>query len=232
MDKTEHCLLIATGAEDFAREVGIELVANESLVHEWAQKRLNAYKTFERTISEDKPRNTGAIGSHGSTPTATTTTTTDPPLSGGTGSSEHDTVGAVAIDSRGNCAVATSTGGITAKRVGRVGDSPIVGAGGYADNTSGAVSTTGTDVLELQLMIMYVFWAKGHGEALMRTCLARHVMYEFTAEGRAAGTGRFTLQQAVDKSLDMMADRVDGYGGAIAVAPGGEVGVGFTTPMM
>ncbi|CAG2181973.1 unnamed protein product, partial [Oppiella nova] len=211
MDKTEHCLLIATGAEDFAREVGIELVANESLVHEWAQKRLNAYKTFERTISEDKPRNTGAIGSHGSTPT---TTTTDPPLSGGTGSSEHDTVGAVAVDSRGNCAVATSTGGITAKRVGRVGDSPIVGAGGYADNTCGAVSTT------------------GHGEALMRTCLARHVMYEFTAEGKAAGTGRLTLQQAVDKSLDMMADRVDGYGGAIAVAPGGEVGVGFTTPMM
>jgi beta-aspartyl-peptidase (threonine type) len=183
MDKTEHCLLIATGAEDFAREVGIELVANESLVHEWAQvcetvadlpvlflliimftifcknfsknyfsfesqKRLNAYKTFERTISEDKPRNTGAIGGHGSTPT-----TTDSPLSGGTGSSEHDTVGAVAVDSRGNCAVATSTGGITAKRVGRVGDSPIVGAGGYADNTSGAVSTTGTGALELQLMI-------------------------------------------------------------------------------
>jgi isoaspartyl peptidase/L-asparaginase-like protein (Ntn-hydrolase superfamily) len=76
------------------------------------------------------------------------------------------------------------------------------------------------------------FGVKGHGEALMRTCLARHVMYEFTAEGRAAGTGRLTLQQAVDKSLDMMADKVDGYGGVIAVAPGGEVGVGFTTPMM
>ena len=57
--------------------------------------------------------------------------------------SDHDTVGAVAIDRDGNVAAATSTGGLTAKRVGRVGDSPIIGAGGYADNTCGAVSTTG-----------------------------------------------------------------------------------------
>jgi beta-aspartyl-peptidase (threonine type) len=57
---------------------------------------------------------------------------------------EHDTVGAVAIDKYGNVAAATSTGGITAKRVGRIGDSPIIGAGGYADDSCGAVSTTGS----------------------------------------------------------------------------------------
>lgn len=71
--------------------------------------------------------------------------------------SDHDTVGAVAIDSAGHLACATSTGGITAKRAGRVGDTPVVGAGGFADDFVGAVSTT------------------GHGETIMRVCLSRHV---------------------------------------------------------
>lgn len=62
----------------------------------------------------------------------------DPPCAG-----DHDTVGAVAIDMYGNVAAATSTGGLTGKWVGRVGDTPMIGAGGYADNVSGAVSTTG-----------------------------------------------------------------------------------------
>lgn len=71
--------------------------------------------------------------------------------------SDHDTVGAVAIDSAGHLACATSTGGITAKRAGRVGDTPVVGAGGFADDFVGAVSTT------------------GHGETIMRVCLSRHI---------------------------------------------------------
>lgn len=58
-------------------------------------------------------------------------------------SSDHDTVGAVAIDQFGNVAAATSTGGITGKQPGRVGDTPIIGSGAYADNSLGAVSTTG-----------------------------------------------------------------------------------------
>lgn len=71
--------------------------------------------------------------------------------------SDHDTVGAVAIDSAGHLACATSTGGITAKRAGRVGDTPVIGAGGFADDFVGAVSTT------------------GHGETIMRACLSRHI---------------------------------------------------------
>ncbi|XP_054155078.1 isoaspartyl peptidase/L-asparaginase-like [Oppia nitens] len=185
MDRSDHCLFIGSGAEQFAQEVGIELVTNESLIHEFAQKRLKEYKTFARTIDDDKPENQ-VIESESP--------------------KEHDTVGSVAIDQYGNCAVATSTGGITGKRVGRVGDSPIIGAGGYADNSCGAVSTT------------------GHGEAIMRTCLSRHIMYELISS--------VSLQDAVDKSLQMMAKRVDGYGGAIAVAPNQKPGIGFTTPMM
>lgn len=58
-------------------------------------------------------------------------------------SSDHDTVGCVALDQFGNLAAATSTGGITGKQPGRVGDTPVIGSGAYADNNIGAVSTTG-----------------------------------------------------------------------------------------
>ncbi|EMP35704.1 L-asparaginase [Chelonia mydas] len=71
----------------------------------------------------------------------------------------HDTVGAVAIDCEGNMACATSTGGITNKMVGRVGDTPIIGSGGYADNLVGAVSAT------------------GHGESIMKVTLARLILF-------------------------------------------------------
>ena len=122
-------------------------------------------------------------------------------------------MGAVAIDDEGNVAVATSTGGLTAQSVGRVGDSPIIGAGGYADNTCGAVSTT------------------GHGEAIMRTCLARHIMFEYMNAQKIDESPQ-RLQHAVDSSLDMMIARVDGYGGAIAVGTNGQIGIGFSTKMM
>ena len=121
--------------------------------------------------------------------------------------SDHDTVGAVAYDYSMNFASATSTGGITAKKFGRVGDSPIIGAGGYADNHLGAVSTT------------------GHGEAIMRICLSKEILHQLSLNGK-------NLKKAVDDSLDLMAKRVDGYGGAIAVSFDGQVSCGFTTEMM
>lgn len=71
---------------------------------------------------------------------------------------EHDTVGCVALDRHGHVACATSTGGITAKLPGRVGDTPLVGCGGIADDEIGAVSTT------------------GHGEAITKSCLAKTVL--------------------------------------------------------
>ena len=72
----------------------------------------------------------------------------------------HETVGAVAVDSYGNIAAATSTGGITAKRPGRVGDSPLIGCGAYADNDSAGVSCT------------------GNGEAIAKITLARLVSFK------------------------------------------------------
>lgn len=118
----------------------------------------------------------------------------------------HETVGAVAIDSNGNIAAATSTGGVTGKRVGRIGDVPLIGSGGYADNRVGGVSTT------------------GHGESIMKVNLARLVLnYVETGMG---------IQEAADKALGYMSVRVKGNGGLIALDSNGNIGAAYTTKRM
>ena len=119
---------------------------------------------------------------------------------------KYGTVGAVALDSHGHVAAATSTGGLTGKRWGRIGDSPIIGAGTYADDGSAAVSATGS------------------GEYFMRALAAYQVAERVKIGGES-------LQQALD---DALADvqSLGGTGGMIAVAPTGEVAWGFTTPGM
>ncbi|TRY85315.1 hypothetical protein DNTS_003205 [Danionella cerebrum] len=118
----------------------------------------------------------------------------------------HDTVGAVALDSFGNVACATSTGGIRNKMVGRVGDSPIIGSGGYADNGSGAVSCT------------------GHGESILKVTLARLILFHME-QGKCA-------LEATNMSLQHMFDRVKGCGGAVVLSSTGEWAASFTTPRM
>ncbi|XP_031695877.1 isoaspartyl peptidase/L-asparaginase [Anarrhichthys ocellatus] len=118
----------------------------------------------------------------------------------------HDTVGAVAVDSAGNVACATSTGGIRNKMVGRVGDSPIIGSGGYADNFIGAVSCT------------------GHGESILKVTLARLIL-SLVEQGKS-------LADSSQLSLKYMGDRVLGAGGAIVVSPSGQWAATFTTERM
>uniref|UniRef100_A0A3B4GWT7 Isoaspartyl peptidase/L-asparaginase n=1 Tax=Pundamilia nyererei TaxID=303518 RepID=A0A3B4GWT7_9CICH len=118
----------------------------------------------------------------------------------------HDTVGAVALDSAGNVACATSTGGIRNKMVGRVGDSPVIGCGGYADNLSGAVSCT------------------GHGESILKVTLARLILSKIE-QGKS-------VTEASQMSLQHMGDRVKGAGGAIVVSPSGHWAATFTTERM
>lgn len=115
------------------------------------------------------------------------------------------TVGAVAMDAEGNLAAATSTGGMMAKMPGRVGDSPIVGAGGYADNASCAVSST------------------GHGEYYIRTSFARMVCAR-VAEGMSA-------EAAAQATLREIAD-LGGDGGAIVIGHDGSVSLAFNTSGM
>ncbi len=119
--------------------------------------------------------------------------------------SNSGTVGAVAMDRNGNLAAATSTGGMTAKAPGRVGDSPIIGAGGYADNASCAVSST------------------GHGEYYIRTSFARMVC--------ARVAGGMSAEAATQATLAEIAD-LGGDGGAIVIGADGSVSQAFNTSGM
>jgi beta-aspartyl-peptidase (threonine type) len=119
---------------------------------------------------------------------------------------KYGTVGAVARDSSGNLASATSTGGMTGKRWGRIGDSPLIGAGTYADSRSAAVSATGS------------------GEFFIRAVAAHQLVERVRIGGR-------TLQQALDETLADVAS-LGGEGGLIAVSHDGETDWGFTTPGM
>lgn len=119
---------------------------------------------------------------------------------------KYGTVGAVAVDIEGHVAVATSTGGLTAKRWGRVGDSPLIGAGTYADDRSAAVSATGS------------------GEFFIRAVAAHQLAERMRLGGQS-------LQEALDAVLADV-ETLGGKGGLIAVAPGGDAAWGFTTPAM
>ena len=116
------------------------------------------------------------------------------------------TVGAVARDAQGRIAAATSTGGITGKRTGRIGDSAIIGAGTYADDRLGAGSATGP------------------GEAIVRLGLVR-VALSHVASGASA-------DDAARRALDELAARTGAASGLILVGPDGTPGVAFTTPAM
>ncbi|XP_029031631.1 isoaspartyl peptidase/L-asparaginase isoform X2 [Betta splendens] len=116
------------------------------------------------------------------------------------------TVGAVAVDTEGNIACATSTGGMLNKMVGRVGDTPCIGSGGYADNNIGAVSTT------------------GHGETIMKVTLARLILFNME-KGQS-------VEAASDSGLALMKSRVDGLGGVITVDPQGHWAARFSSLQM
>ncbi|KAL6101736.1 uncharacterized protein ACO6RY_16914 [Pungitius sinensis] len=177
MDKTAHVILTSRGANLFAESIGIATVPTETLVTETERKEWKKNKNYLTGVMDDFNSELA-----------------------------HDTVGAVAVDSDGNVACATSTGGIRNKMVGRVGDSPIIGSGGYADNLTGAVSCT------------------GHGESILKVTLARLILFHIEQGKSLADSSRLSLQY--------MGDRVRGAGGAIVVSPSGEWAATFTTKRM
>jgi beta-aspartyl-peptidase (threonine type) len=177
MEETDHLLLVGTGAEKFARKMGMKFCPTTALLtgrelEQW--KKLKTEKKFSaKSVFSGHPKGT---------------------------------VGAVALDSKGNLAAATSTGGTPRKMAGRVGDTPVIGAGTYADNTLGAVSCTG--------------W----GEGIMRIGLAKRILNYIE--------NRESAVNAVKKAVEEMRRRVDGYGGAILVTPKGQIGLYHNTPRM
>ena len=172
MEQGPHVFLSGTGADQFARESGLEQVDNGWFV------------TGERRRQLDELLAGGGFDAD----------------------VKYGTVGAVACDSSGHVAAATSTGGLTAKRWGRIGDSPLIGAGTYADDGSAAVSATGS------------------GEYFIRAVAA----HQLADRVRLAGE---SLQAALDGVLADIRE-LGGTGGLIAVGPAGEAAWGFTTPAM
>ncbi|KAM7385715.1 hypothetical protein PAMP_001777 [Pampus punctatissimus] len=177
MEKSPHIMLTSRGANLFAESIGMSTVPTDALVTEYERKEWEKHKNYVTGVMED-------FNSQWA----------------------HDTVGAVAVDCAGNVACATSTGGIRNKMVGRVGDSPIIGSGGYADNLTGAVSCT------------------GHGESILKVTLARLILSHIE-QGKSVG-------DASQLSLRYMGDRVFGAGGAIVVSPSGQWAATFTTERM
>ncbi|MBN1154162.1 isoaspartyl peptidase/L-asparaginase [candidate division KSB1 bacterium] len=176
MERTEHCFLIGNGAQRFADRMEFVQVKPEELLTE----REREY--YER-IKHD--------------PGFTTRRPFD--------RSGCDTVGAVALDQYGNLAAATSTGGTPRKLPGRVGDSPIIGAGAYADNLLGAASATG--------------W----GESILKVLLSKTTCDML----RTANA-----MDAAERAIELLGERVKGLGGVIVISNNGDYGFAHNTPQM
>jgi beta-aspartyl-peptidase (threonine type) len=191
MAKTPHVMLIGQGAEIFAAEQGLEIVDPSYFYtrHSWEQ--------LQKALAKES-----VLRDHDVEPDTTLT-----PLTSLLDEDEkHGTVGAVALDCYGNLAAGTSTGGLTNKRFGRVGDSSIIGAGTYADNRSVAVSTTGT------------------GEMFIRTAAA----FNTAAQVRLQGV---SIAEAADNTLVEVAS-IGGDGGLILADAKGNYAMRFNTSGM
>ncbi|MEY2550206.1 MAG: L-asparaginase / beta-aspartyl-peptidase [Verrucomicrobiota bacterium] len=172
MEKSQHILLAGTGAEDFARELGHEIMDDKY------------FYTEQRWQALERVRNTSNLSDQ----------------------DRHGTVGAVALDQAGNLAAATSTGGNANKLPGRIGDTPIIGAGTYANNATCAVSAT------------------GDGEFFIRAVAA----HDLAALLEYRGMGLAEAAQCVIEKIG----RLGGTGGLIAVDRAGNIALPFNTTGM
>ena len=189
MEASEHVLMVGEGAEAFAAAQGLELVDPAYFSTDGRREQLRRAQAAARvTLDHD--------GGGDDTPGA--------PLDE---SRKFGTVGAVALDARGRLAAATSTGGMTNKRPGRVGDSPLIGAGTYADDRTAAVSCTGS------------------GEMFIR-CSAAYDVCARMAYGGAS------LEQAAAQVVGQALPALGGRGGLIAVDARGHVSLPFNTEGM
>ena len=177
LERSPHVYFVGAGAEEFARQQGLTLIENHELVIDRERERLHAEQARARAGIEDQTF---------------------------TGNS-HETVGAVALDLAGNLAAATSTGGTLNKTPGRVGDSSVIGSGGYADNRSAAASLTG--------------W----GEPIMKLVLAKWAVDRVPLLGP---------EQAAEDAIAYLYSRLQGHGGMILLGPDGRYGIAHNTPRM
>jgi beta-aspartyl-peptidase (threonine type) len=177
MEKSEHVLLVAQGAEQFARKHHVPTCQPSDLL---VGRELERWHELQGNPNWRTVQAFGAI--------------------------YRDTVGAVARDKAGHMAAGTSTGGTPHKLPGRVGDSPLIGCGAYADDPTGGVSAT------------------GHGEALMKAVISKTTC-DLITRGLNA-------QEAAEGAIQLLAERVNGLGGVIVVDAQGRIGAAHNTPRM
>lgn len=198
MDKTRHVMLIGRGAEQFAQDQKLDMVEPSYFFTQWRWDQLQRAKEKNKIELDHN-------GKAKSPQAALSEVDGDVPF--WQTDYKFGTVGAVAVDQQGNLAAGTSTGGMTNKMMGRVGDSPIIGAGTFADNDSAAISCTGT------------------GEFFIRSAIA----YDVTARMKY---GKLNLSDAVDQTIQAALEAKHGDGGLIAVDKFGNVKFGFNTEGM
>jgi beta-aspartyl-peptidase (threonine type) len=176
-DDTPHVLLCGPGAEAFARECGFPEYPNALLVTKGQRARWEELHALAQRLGGDAVR-AGKIG----------------------------TIGAVAVDAKGHVAACTSTGGTPYKRPGRVGDTPIIGAGTYADDAEAGASSTGL------------------GEAILKVQLARAAC--------ARVRDGLSPRRAAAEAVGLLRERAHGDGGIIVAGPDGRLGWAYNTPRM
>ena len=181
MNESPHVMLSGKGAEEYAKEHGLEQVDNAVFDTEFRKQALD----------KAKARMEQASNGYGSQE----------------GNERFGTVGAVVLDSNGNIVAGTSTGGMTAKRYGRIGDSPVIGAGTYADNESCAVSAT------------------GHGEYFIRYNVAADICARMKYQG-------LSLSDAANTVVNDVLVKAGGDGGVIAIDAKGNVAMPFNSAGM
>ena len=183
MTESEHVMLISEGAMRFADHCGMERVPEDYFYTPDRVEQLHQARLQHKIMLDHD--DTGED----------------------TEDQKYGTIGAIARDPEGNLAAATSTGGIVNKRMGRVGDSPIIGAGVYADNETCAVSAT------------------GFGEDFMRSVISKTVSDFMYMQGMDA-------KQATEAGIEYLARKVKGRGGVIVIDKDGNCSSGFTTKKM
>jgi beta-aspartyl-peptidase (threonine type) len=183
MSKSEHVMLIADGAMRFADQCGMERVPENYFYTPDRVEQLKQARLRHKIMLDHDDHDSAG------------------------GDQKYGTIGAIARDPLGNLAAATSTGGIVNKRMGRVGDSPIIGAGVYADNETCAVSAT------------------GYGEDFMRTVIAKTISDFIYLQDMDADTATLA-------GIEYLRKKVHGRGGVIVIDKHGYCASGFTTKKM
>ncbi|NYR11194.1 isoaspartyl peptidase/L-asparaginase [Pseudoalteromonas sp. MIP2626] len=188
MDNSVHVMLSGQGAEEFAKEQGIPLIENNLFD---TDHRYKALLKAKQKLDKAKATSKDYQAAHKALPN----------------NYKMGTVGAVALDKNGNLAAGTSTGGMTAKRYGRIGDAPVIGAGTFAENESCAVSAT------------------GHGEYFIRYNVASDICARVKYQGK-------TITQAGDEVINGVLAPIGGTGGVIIVDTKGNISLPFNTSGM